>query len=69
MSLKWLKSVIDKKSLTKVIEINFFKLLQLSVFFIKRIDFSRFNDIFAIKWLLLIISKHGFIENIGYSGA
>ena len=36
---------------------------------IEKIDFNHFNDIFALKWLISIISMHGVIEKIELNGA
>ena len=39
------------------------------IFIIETIDYNHFNDIFALKWLITIISMHGVIENIEFNGA
>ena len=39
------------------------------IFNIEKIDFNHFDDIFALKWLISIISMHGVIEKIEFNGA
>ena len=43
--------------------------LVIPFFIIKKINSNLFNDIFAIKWLISIISMHGIIEKIQFKGA
>ena len=50
------------------IDFNHIALL-IPFFIIKKINSNFFNDIFAIKWLISIISMHGIIEKIQIKGA
>ena len=38
-------------------------------YIIEMIEINLFNDIFALKWLISIISMHGVIEKIELNGA
>ena len=39
------------------------------IFIIGQIEFNHFDDIFALKWLISIISMHGVIEKVEFNGA
>ena len=40
-----------------------------AIIIIEQIDFNHFNDIFALKLLMSIISMHGVIEKVEFNGA
>ena len=41
------------------------------MYIVEQIDFNRFNDFFALKWLILIISMNanGVIEKVEFNGS
>ena len=40
-----------------------------AIFIIEQINFNCFDDIFALKWLISIISMHSVIEKVEFNGA